>query len=241
MYSSNVALLLLAATAAAPAFATPIYAPPSSAVAARLDTRDPNLLSTIWHVLNLRSEDGGDPLAMRDVDIAELLSGRDGQDELLDARGMASTIGNFVGKIMHLLPFAKKRDVALEELTARSLLSIVAPALKPLGLRDVAPEEELTARSLLSILAPALKPLGLRDVAPEELTARSLLSVLGPVLKSFGLRDIASEGLVARDFITSLDARDDTSDQLKALLLSRDVTPEQLASLINSRSFDDLD
>jgi len=151
MHPSNVVLLLLAA-AAAPAFATPIYAcsapaiTPTSADVAHLATRDPNILSTIWKVLNLRSDNGGAPLAMRDVDVAELLSGRDGQDELLDARGLGNLLGNLEGKILQL-------------------------------------------------------------------------------------RDIASEGLAARDL----------NDQLNALLLSRDVSPEQLVSLIMSRSFDDLD
>jgi len=201
---------------------------------------------------------------MRDLDIAQLLVGNRSP-----IRGIVPLIDHFIMQSgrdgQDVLSFLVNRDMAPEELAARGLFRSIFNILrKPFGFRDITPEE-LAARSLhdfitsldtrddasnqLNIASNAAHVLPFlveRDIAPEELAARGLFSSIFNILrKPLGFRDITPEGIVARSlrgFITSLDTRDDASDQLNALLQSRDVAPEKLASLITrSCSFGDLD
>ncbi|KAH9955441.1 hypothetical protein BC827DRAFT_876459 [Russula dissimulans] len=214
MHASNIAFLLLAASAAAPALAAPLSArmpagvPAAADIATRdatssLDDANAQLLRTL---LTSRSENDA-PSTMSDIDAFKILFGRGGQGEVPDALAARNEVDDFI-----TLLGLSGRDAGLNEPQPRFSFSELLAGLEAVAgsilRRDV--PDALAARSevndFITLLGLSGRDAGLNEPQPRfsfsELVA-GLEAMAGSILR----RDVP-DALAARsevnDFITLL-------------------------------------
>jgi hypothetical protein len=259
MHASNVAILLLAASATVPVLAVPLpYVIAFSAVMTLL------ILNSNF---NARSEDSGAALSKRDFDDSpkfmlrddthEQLATRDTGDDIMAAivntRGIdpqqAIQARNWLSELAGAMEEFVLRDVTPEELAARDgLNNLVKKYLNsresgPDHLNDV-PADKLSARDIVEDFMAAVA--NSRDFSPEQvIQARSSMSELATAVEDFVLRDATPDELAARDGLNDvvkrfLNSRDSGPNQARNWLsklasaveefVLRDVTPDELAA-----------
>jgi len=234
MHSSYVALLLLAASAAAPALAAPT----------RSFLYDPSEKLANFNDISSRSVDSGAsaPLAVGNLDLTGLLSGYDDQDEHLNARDIFRTILSGL-------------DAAAQEVEKAALAAFDGRDIGPLSGYDDQ-DEHLNARDIFRTIVSgldaaaqevekaALAAFDERDIGPlsgyddqdEHLNARNIFrtilsgldaagqEVVKAALAAFDARDVASEQLTARRDVDHSITRSSTPE----------ADPNQTAAILNA-------